>query len=130
MSVLLKWLVRWLSAETPQATKPLPLQLPVAREWTPTDKNTWRTFLQGGTGVTLMQRMTAMASANAKAASHDAMHSAHSAGRAAGFYDAITWLESLAVIEFEPISGADAEQSATSAQSQQGEDSLRELLSP
>ena len=73
------------------------------------------------------------ANANAINGAQDMMHTTHSAGRSAGFYEALQWLYSQARIEFEQnieISGADADQSATSAQQPSGEAALREHYSP
>jgi hypothetical protein len=120
---------RWLAGrETPPAS---PLPLPVAPDWRPQHKDALVSFFKSEAGTVLVQRMAAVAAHNARAASQDAMHASHSAGRAAGFYDALEWLASQSRIEFETrISGAAADQAATSAQPSEGEAALRELLSP
>jgi hypothetical protein len=123
-----RWLVRLLVGEP---AKPLPaLPILVARGWTPADKDILINFMASATGICLMQRMRCVAGEMARQGAGDVMHTAHSAGRTSGFYDAMGWLESQSRIEFETISGADADQSATSAQEQQGDALLRELYSP
>lgn len=102
-------------------------------QWTADHQKAWQTFLASPTGATLLERMRHVASTNAINGAQDVMHTAHSAGRTAGFYDALLWLDSQARIEFEQhieISGADADQSATSAQQPSGEAALREHYSP
>jgi hypothetical protein len=102
-------------------------------QWTADHQKAWVTFLGSPAGATLMMRLRQVAGRNALAGAQDMMHPAHSAGRAAGFYDALLWLDSQARIEFEqhiPISGADADQSATSMQPLTGEAALREHYSP
>jgi hypothetical protein len=77
--------------------------------------------------------MRCVAAENARAGATDTISPAHSAGRSTGFYDALEWLDSQARIEFEqtiPISGADADPSATSAHQLHGEAELRERYSP
>ena len=127
MSNVVGWLVRLVGGAP---AKPSHLPLNVAREWLPQHRDNLVNFLASDTGIALMQRMQCVASKNAQAGAADVMHTAHSAGRATGFYDALEWLQSQARIEFETISGADADQSATSAQEQQGEALLREHYSP
>lgn len=131
---LWQWLKRWgAQPETVAPAVPSLLPLPHAPEWQPQNKAEWISFLATPTGMILRQRLYAAAAENARNGATDAMHSAHSAGRSTGFYDAILWLESQARIEFEqqiPISGASSELGATSAQEHQGDALLRELYSP
>lgn len=127
MSNVVRWLVRLVGGAP---AKPLPLPLNVARAWLPQHRDNLLNFLASDTGIALMQRMRCVAAANAQAGAADVMHTAHSAGITTGFYDALQWLESQSRIEFETISGADADQSATSAQESQGEALLREHYSP
>jgi hypothetical protein len=123
-----RWLVRLLMGEP---VKPLPaLSILVARAWTPADKDNLINFLATDTGICLIQRMRCVAGEMAKQGAGDVMHTAHSAGRTSGFYDAMGWLESQARIEFETISEAEADSSAISAREQQGDALLRELYSP
>ena len=123
-----RWLVRLLMGEP---VKPLPaLPILVARAWTPADKDNLINFLATDTGIGLIQRMRCVAGEMAKQGAGDVMHTAHSAGRTSGFYDAMGWLESQARIEFETISEAEADSSAISAREQQGDALLRELYSP
>lgn len=121
----------FIDAPTPPAVLP-PLPMPRAMAWTAAHQKAWYAFLGTPAGLALMQRMMAMAAANARAGAQDAMNATHSAGRSAGFYDAIEWLESQARIEFEaePLSGEDADQPATSAHELQGEAQLRAHYSP
>lgn len=108
------------------ATGPVP-------QWTPDYQKAWVTFLASPTGMVLIERMRQVAGRNALTGAQDVMHPAHSAGRTAGFYDALLWLDSQARIEFEQnieISGASADQDATSAQQPSGEAALREHYSP
>lgn len=122
-----RWLAR-LIGDAPAASPPLPLN--VARVWLPQHRDNLINFLKSDTGICLLQRMQCVASEMARQGAGDVMHTAHSAGRTSGFYDALSWLESQSRIEFETISEADADSSATSAQEQKGDALLRELYSP
>lgn len=132
MSKVVGWL---LSFEVKAAAGRRVVGLPsgAAPQWTADHQRAWVTFLASPTGMVLVERMRHVAGTNAINGAQDVMHSAHSAGRTAGFYDALLWLDSQARIEFEQnieISGADADQSATSAQQPSGEAALREHYSP
>lgn len=122
-----RWLARLLVGE-PANPRPLPVYM--IRNWTPHDKDNLINFLASETGKTLVSRMHTIGMQMAMQGAEDLMHTAHSAGRTAGFLDAIRWLESQSRIEFETISEADADSSATSAQEQKGDALLRELYSP
>lgn len=65
-------------------------------DWTANEALILRTFLSSPTGTILLQRARAMESINAIKGANDVFHTQHSAGRTAGFSDAINWLESLA----------------------------------
>ena len=121
MGKVKRWLVRLLGGEPASPSPVLPLN--VARNWTAEHQAVLINFLRTDTGVCLMQRMRCVASESARLA-------VRGSGRMADFYEAIEWLESQSRIEFETISGADADQSATSAQELMGEALLREQYSP
>ena len=132
-------LVGWLLSFAPKAPEALPEQRPTVLvsgpvpQWTEDHKKAWLTFLVSPTGAVLMARMGHAANVNAINGAQDMMHTTHSAGRSAGFYEALQWLYSQARIEFEQnieISGASADQDATSAQQPSGEAALREHYSP
>ncbi len=81
----------------PEPKQPEPLSAPSpAPEWTAADVSTLRAFLQTPTGQSLLKRGHAQEFNTAISACQDPMHTVHSAARAAGFSDAIQWLESLA----------------------------------
>lgn len=134
MRVFVAWVKRWLARdEKPASVSPSPVPMHLSREWTPADQQAFISYLATMSGYCLIQRMRCVAAENARRGAQDAMSPTYSAGRTTGFYDAIDWLESHARIQFEqtiPISGADADQSATSAQEQQGDALLREQYSP
>jgi len=134
MSKLVGWLLSF-APKAPEAAAALPPVWWAKAEaaWTPDHAKALQTFLASPTGRAVLDRMYAAAVANAREGVKDAMHASHSAGHSAGFFDALEWLVSQARIEFEQhieISGADADQSATSAQQPSGEAALREHYSP
>lgn len=122
-----RWLVRLLMGEP---AKPSPLPVYTIHNWTPSDKDNLINFLATATGKSLISRMQTIGMQMAMQGAEDVVHTAHSAGRTAGFLDGIRWLESQARIEFETISEAEADSSAISAREQQGDALLRELYSP
>ena len=65
-------------------------------DWTQQEAMILRTFLNTPTGEILLKRARSLESVNAINGSKDVFHTQHSAGRTAGFSDAINWLESLA----------------------------------
>jgi hypothetical protein len=67
-----------------------------ASDWTKSEAEILRTFLNSPTGQLLIQRARFLEAANAIKGANDVFHTQHSAGRTAGFSDAINWLESLA----------------------------------
>lgn len=67
-----------------------------ALAWTVADVLNLRKFLQSDTGAKLLQRARAMEYNIAVNACRDAVHTAHSAGMAAGVSDTVQWLQSLA----------------------------------
>jgi hypothetical protein len=137
MSKLVGWLLSF-EAKAPAAVPVTARKVVVfpsgpVPQWTADHQKAWVTFLASPTGLVLLERMRAVAGKNAMLGAQDMMHAAHSGGRAAGFYDALLWLDSQARIEFEQsieISGASADQDATSAQPLHGEAALREHYSP
>ncbi|HVX56968.1 MAG TPA: hypothetical protein VHA37_04500 [Candidatus Saccharimonadales bacterium] len=68
---------------------------PVAVDWLPEDQAAWVTFLRTTTGQRLLARMRAIESQVAINACQDVFHTAHSAGMAKGWHEALTWLQSL-----------------------------------
>jgi hypothetical protein len=86
---LRRWMQENKSPNIPEVYKPTP-------DWTVNEAIIWRTFLANPTGQILLKRARAMESINAIKGANDVFHTQHSAGRTAGFSDAINWLESLA----------------------------------
>lgn len=91
-------------------------------EWREDDKARWLTFLDSETGKRLMLRAHAVLFQNALEGCKDSFTTAHSAGRAAGFAEAIEWMQSL--------SRSASDKAENDAQTPGGEPSLRELLAP
>lgn len=132
MSKVVAWLLSF-EVKAPAARRVVVFPSGPVPQWTPDHQKSWVTFLASPAGLVLLERMRHVASKNALTGAQDMMHAAHSGGRAAGFYDALLWLDSQARIEFEQnieISGASADQDATSAQQPSGEAALREHYSP
>jgi hypothetical protein len=97
--------------------------LAVAPDWSMQDMGFWRHFLFTPTGRRLQARLLRVAYANAIQGCQDAMHTTHSAGKAAGFSECWQYLESLS------RSASDSAETMN-ARTPEGEPSLREVLSP
>lgn len=101
-----------------------------APDWLPEHRRGWCDFLSSPAGKILLQRAAAVHANFAIAACNDSVTTTHSAARAAGFGDALQWLESLSR---SARANADAGP-ATEGQNQDtppnGESVLRELMSP
>lgn len=96
---------------------------PIAPDWTELHQRSWAQFLSSETGQAMWARLKAVEADVSARAVQDPMHTAHSAGRAAGFADCRTWLESLTRACRDSQAQQDAEQV-------EGEPEFSERLSP
>lgn len=93
----MKRLLRWLRGprkDTPAEFFSLPAA-PEAPDWGPDEQAHWRQFLLSPGGKALMGRMRAVHYAVATGACADAFNTVHAGGRAAGWQEAMSWLETL-----------------------------------
>lgn len=102
-------------------------RVPDAPKWEISDMNALRGFIFSETGRKLMLRARALEYSNAVAACNDAFNTAYSGGKAAGFGDALNWLQSCASDEM--ISRAAGEQAANPANRGQDDPVFAELRS-
>lgn len=87
--------------------------LAFAPDWTVENVLNLRKFILTPTGKSFMQRARAVEAAGCVRSCKDAMHTTHSAARAAGFSDCLEWVESMAGHDMEKkLSGAPAVQGA------------------
>lgn len=91
-------------------------------EWREDDRARWLTFLNSETGKRFLLRAHAVLFENALQGCKDSITTTHSAGKAAGFAEAIEWMQSL--------SRSASDKAENDAQTPEGEPSLRELLAP
>jgi hypothetical protein len=113
---------------TPVALPPIYQRFPV-EEWTESDVSALRGFLGGPVGQKLLRRGRSMEAAVAVNACADAFHTSHSAGRAFGVSETLTWLESLTQIQISRETG-DQVSKETSTSSQESEAEWVGRLSP
>lgn len=118
--------VQWLSGlfgfrRRAEQLRCLPAALP-APDWTEDNRRVWSQFLKSDVGWVLWQRMLAVSNDLAQRSCQDSMHTAHSAGRAAGFRDAVDWLHSLSRVS--------RDTDTTASEATPGEDALADRLSP
>lgn len=98
---------RALFAKRRAAAGPVLLELPKPAPWTADDVTEFRRFLGTVTGQRLLARARCLEYRNALAGCNDSITTSHSAGRGAGFSDAINWLESLSRVTGDQVTGAE-----------------------
>lgn len=99
-------------------------------DWLSSDILNLRRFLGTETGAKLMQRGRSLEYSNAISGAKDQFHTVHSAGRTAGFSDALNWIDSCASEEmFSRVTGVQATKQNTS-DSEQDDAALLEKFSP
>lgn len=114
----------------PKPPEPKPISAPISPDWLSSDILSLRKFLNDESGRKLIQRGRAISFANAIAGSNDQFHTVHSAGRTAGFSEALNWIESCASDEMlSRVTGAQATKQNTS-DSEQDDAALLERFSP
>lgn len=82
-------------SELRSAIDPLEMLRAPVPEWLPEDAASLTVFLRTGTGRSLQWRFAAVVHQNAIVGCEDSMHTAHSAGRAHGWFEAYQWVLSL-----------------------------------
>jgi hypothetical protein len=96
-------------------------------EWSVAHRNALSAFLSTYTGQTMLARLRAIATENAIRGAEDVLHTAHSAGRSCGWFEAIAYLHSLSTIK---ISESATDFAENNDREMPGEASLLERLSP
>lgn len=117
--------MKWFRKKTEAALPPAP----AAPEWTPTDQNNWKRFLESSTGNKLIARARAIEYDRAVAACADKVSQGHTAPRAAGFSDAIVWLLSLSRVS-RATEATDSRANGESQTTEPGLDDFLARLSP
>lgn len=116
----MQWFKNWFKR---RAVVPLSA-VPLVPPWNREDRAILNTFLSNPTGRNLVVRARALEAKVAIDACKDVMTPVHSAGRAAGFSDAIDWLISLS------ISSSEADVESFRPEAAEGETLNLETTSP
>jgi hypothetical protein len=129
MKRLLRRILAWLSQPDLSSSGGQTFLVP---EWQPTHQAQLAAFLGSDTGRVVMARGRAVLANTAITACHDTFSTQHSAARAAGFSDALKWLESLSRSSRAPDDSWQERPTAgnTTDTSPLGETELRERMSP
>lgn len=108
-----KWLFKPVDEGTLRQQQPQQLGLDFIPSWSADESRILRGFLDSETGRNFMRRARGVERETALKMCGDVMHTSHSAGRAAGFSDCLTWIQSLASDDtINKLSGASAVQDA------------------
>jgi len=110
------------------ARSDLPFCPGAAPDWLPEHRAQWHQFWHSPTGRVLLARGRAIHFETAARACADVFHTAHSAGAAQGFGEALAWLDSLSRSARAPAEASPADGHPDTPPT--GEPELRELYSP